>query len=273
LHVSEAYRLQKLANIQDKHLASYAKALKEAGRSDKYIKTELSAVRFLHNSIPLTKHELMDGTVFNKSLKLGKTSDYRIDRAWEQREFIGFIQLFHGKGKSDIADVLECIRYSGMRLDEVCSLKGKDVVRGLDKGILHLKNTKGGVPRDIIITEQLKEILTQKLDDEKKSEILFTPTEYVNRSEIHKYEKKIQNEIYRNRLEIQDKDRANIGHNVTSDQRGALTIHGLRHCYAREQYNAFVERGMSEYTARKKTAELLGHGRDSVTRIYLAGKY
>ena len=50
-----------------------------------------------------------------------------------------------------------------------------------------------------------------------------------------------------------------------------ITFHGLRHTYAHEKYDEFIIGGCSEYEARKNVSELLGHHRDDVTRIYLAG--
>ena len=49
-----------------------------------------------------------------------------------------------------------------------------------------------------------------------------------------------------------------------------ITFHGLRHTYAHEQYEKFIQKGFSAYVARKKVSILLGHHRDDVTRIYLS---
>lgn len=49
-----------------------------------------------------------------------------------------------------------------------------------------------------------------------------------------------------------------------------MTFHGLRHIRAAERYQERVQRGRSPYQARKEVTKLLGHGRDDVTRIYLA---
>ena len=46
-------------------------------------------------------------------------------------------------------------------------------------------------------------------------------------------------------------------------------MHGLRHSYARWQYEKGLESGMSAKEARLFVAEQLGHGRDDVTRVYL----
>ncbi len=48
-------------------------------------------------------------------------------------------------------------------------------------------------------------------------------------------------------------------------------MHGLRHAYAREEYLKRVNANMKKDSARYEVAQLLGHGRDSVTYIYLGG--
>ena len=50
-----------------------------------------------------------------------------------------------------------------------------------------------------------------------------------------------------------------------------ITFHGLRHTYAHEKYNEFINSGKNEKEARRMVSELLGHHRDDVTRIYLSG--
>lgn len=62
-----------------------------------------------------------------------------------------------------------------------------------------------------------------------------------------------------NRLYAQD---------VGSDR--PMPFHGLRHTRAAEWYVEFVKQGQTPYQARKAVSKLLGHGRDDVTRIYLA---
>jgi integrase len=48
-----------------------------------------------------------------------------------------------------------------------------------------------------------------------------------------------------------------------------LTFHGLRHTYAAEKFTEFAKIGKSVRQAKFAVSELLGHGRDDVTRIYL----
>jgi len=50
-------------------------------------------------------------------------------------------------------------------------------------------------------------------------------------------------------------------------------LNSLRHAYARERYQERMDGGMEQKQARTEVAELLGHGRDDVTRVYLRRKY
>ena len=50
-----------------------------------------------------------------------------------------------------------------------------------------------------------------------------------------------------------------------------VNLMGASYTFAHEQYNKFIEQGFSDFVARKKVSELLGHHRDDVTRIYLSG--
>jgi len=80
------FKLKKLQNIQDKHLEAYAAHLKSRGCSDKYVKNDLSGIRYLHRQIPQARHSLKDSKTANKEMGLGRTPDGRADRAWTERE-------------------------------------------------------------------------------------------------------------------------------------------------------------------------------------------
>lgn len=270
-YLGPAYNLKKIANIQNKHLESYAKNLKEMGRADKYIKNELTAIRYMHNRIDNTKSELMDGTKFNKSLGLNSTPDGRIDRAWSNNEFEGFVNKANELNRSDVADIFKMVRLTGMRLDEICSLRKERLTQALREKKLDLVNTKGGTPRTVPLREEALELIREKIQSLNKGEYAYTPKEYVERREIHKYEKNVQKFIYNHREKVQDSDRSKSGHNVEQSQRGALTLHGLRHSFGRERYIELLRKGSSEKVSRKIVSSELGHGRESVTFIYLAG--
>jgi integrase len=269
-YVGKTFKLQKLSNIQDKHLKAYVDYLKEKGNAHSYIKTELSGIRFLHNSIPFTKKDLSEATVFNKRAGLSSTPDGRADRAWSDKELDSFKQYAIDRGKNDYADIFECIRSTGMRLNEIVSLKRADALAALKKNYLTPTHTKGNVPRKILLNNRSRNIL-QKVLSSSNGSYAFTPNHIAIDHKLPNYKKCIQSFISNHRSKFQERDRLLISRNLNDNDKGALTVHGLRHSYAREQYKLLISQGLGKENARLKVSHLLGHGRDSVTYIYLGG--
>lgn len=269
--VAKEFKLKKLSNIKDKHLEKYANYMKENGKADKYIKNEFSGIRFFHNHTPATKYELTDSTIFNKRVHLNSTGDGKADRAWTEREVNGMKSIAIERERPEISNVIDGIRSTGMRIDEACSLKRIQIENALKTGKLHLVNTKGGLPRDIPLTDRARAIFEKQLKNTNRGEYVFTPRSYVENHKIHSFEKSIQNFIGYHRQKIQEHDRSSSGHNCKEGDRGALTVHGLRHSFARAQYFQMREDGLSKEDARIEVSKMLGHGRDSVTYIYLGG--
>lgn len=59
--LADSFRVQRLANLHPKHIAAYADLLKARGMSSKYIETELSAIRWLHDQMPRTRYPIYKG--------------------------------------------------------------------------------------------------------------------------------------------------------------------------------------------------------------------
>jgi integrase len=217
---------------------------------------------------PGTKYDLEDATKFNRFINLNKTPDGGVDRGWEESEYNKFIGVTRDKGKDVYADIFVAIRETGMRLDEVVSLKRSEIRESLNKNKLILQITKGNVPRSVPLTDKARNIL-EKRYSESKGIYAFTPSDKKTRLET--YEKNIQTFIIRNRSGIQNNDRHRSAHNVPVGKKGALTAHGLRHSFARERYKEMRSKGYNPKKARYKTAKLLGHSRDEITKVYLGG--
>ncbi|KAB2950890.1 tyrosine-type recombinase/integrase [Heliorestis acidaminivorans] len=271
-HTSKEFNLQKLSNIQDKHLQSYVQSLKNEGRADKYIKTELSAIRFFHNHMPIAKHELSDSRAFNWSVGLGSTPDNRgIDRAWTEREVQGMKDIANNLGRQEISSVIECMRSTGTRIDEAITLRDSHLRNAISTGKLSLTNTKGGRPREVLLTDRARDLFERQLQVVGRGEYAFTPKNYVESHKIHDFKQSIQNFLYNHREKIQETGRASSGHNIEVGGQSALTSHGLRHTFAREQYFELRDKGLDKEDARLEVAEMLGHSRDSIAYVYLGG--
>ncbi len=267
--IGKEFRLQKLANVQDKHLLKYTEQLIKNGKSHKYIKNELSGIRYIHNQLPKVRYELLDGVKFNRKVGLNTTPDGRSDRAWTEHEFRAFCQKAYDTHNDEFVKIFRIVKNTGMRLDEVCTLRTCQVREAINNSVLKLYNTKGGKPREIQIDARCKKLLVDSYKTESRNDYMYVPKVYTSSHTIHKYEKKIQRFIYNHREKIQDVNRSLSGHNVSQDGRGALTFHGLRHMYARNRFEKLKQQGISMYQAKKIVSNELGHGRIEVTDVYL----
>ncbi|OPX85572.1 MAG: site-specific tyrosine recombinase XerD [Pelotomaculum sp. PtaB.Bin117] len=266
------FKLKKLQNIQDKHIEAYAAHMKSRGCSDKYVKNDLSGIRYLHRQIPQARYSLKDSKTANKEMGLGSTPDGRADRAWTERELSQMKARAVSIGRYDINRTMEAIRSTGMRLDEAASLRRSVVEDALKSGVLHLKNTKGGRPREVPLTDRAVAVFQEALRNSSRGGYAFTPAGM----RVHVYEKKVENFIYNHRKKIQDQERKFTGHNLVPNDKGALTPHGLRHSFGREfitkRFKEYLSSGMGRERAmtmaREDTTKVLGHDRKETTYIY-----
>jgi len=268
-HIAKKFRVQKLANIKDKHLESYGNSLKEKECTNQYIKTELSAIRFFHNQIQDTRYTLTDSRVFNKKLDISKADSdaTKIYRGWSKTEIKDMKEIAKNLNRNIIIKVIDIQSKLGLRLDEAVTLKSYQVKNALEKGELNMSNTKGGVPRVISLSLEARKTL-ELLDLSRK--YCIVEQHYVDKKEIHKFKKSVQNFIYNHREKIQDDFRQKSAHNLNNHESGALTSHGLRHTFALRKYQEFRDKGYSKVNSRKEVSEILGHHRDNITRVYIS---
>jgi site-specific recombinase XerD len=266
------FKLKKLQNIQEKHLQAYAKDMKRRGCADKYIKKELSGIRYLHRQVPQARYNLLDSRESNKKCGLGSTPDGRADRTWTERELAKMKTLAMNENKPNIALALEIGRATGMRIDEFSSLRRAAVEAALRKGFLHLTNTKGGRPRDVPVSTRAENAFRAALKLNSRGSYLLVPVGM----RVDQFKDKVEDFIGRTREGVQDPGRSRISYNLKPGEQGALTPHGLRHTFAREflveRFKEKLEEGLdrdrAEKEARKETSQVMGHNRVSVTYIY-----
>ena len=244
--LAEKYHLQKLSNISEKHILSYLEYMQKKGLAASTVKTELAAIRFFHDNMPYTRNELPS----NKRLQLAKRSFGGVDRTWTNREFNIIVGIAIENNHNDFASIMTLARYAGLRLEECFRIDTNDARKALEVGRLFVKG-KGGLTRYVPINESISVILRNTLRTTPIGQKLFVrPSD-----KTHLAMKRLQ---------------CFIAYHRKSFTVRRITFHGLRHTYAHEQYDKFVQQGYSEYKARKLVSELLGHHRDDVTRIYLS---
>jgi len=262
--VFDTYGIKSLNNIQDKHLKWYAEKRMEEGISPSTIKTELSAIRFTHHINPNSKYDLSDGTEFNKSLNIPSTPDGRVDRAWTPAEIDRGIKLANTLQRPEIADIIEFMSVTGCRLDEAATIRKHHLEDALRTGYLHLTNTKGGRPRAVPLDDKAMEVIQHMNSKATRGSYVFVPRD----QKVHQLKKSVQDFIGRHRDKIQEAGRGSSAHEVI-DGRAGISAHGVRHTYARHEYDKLTLK-RTPREAERETSHRLGHGRPEVTRIYLA---
>ena len=247
VYLAKEYRLQKLSNISEKHILSYLNHLQKKGLAASTIKTELAAIRFFHDNLPYAKYTLPT----NDALELERRTFGGVDRTWDNREYNLMTAKAIEIGHYDYAAILTLARYAGLRIEECFRIDTNDAEKALETGRLFVRG-KGGLTRYVPINRSIEIVLKNALKGVRRGEKLFVR----NGDKTHLAMKRLQCFIAYHRKEF------------TENQ---ITFHGLRHTYAHEKYNEFISIGKNEKEARRMVSELLGHHRDDVTRIYLAG--
>lgn len=214
------------------------------------IKTDLGAIRFYHDKTD-HRYDISD----NRAFDLARRTFGGVDRTWSDKEYARFKDLCNSRGYDRVRDVATLARTMGLRIHECTEISRSDSEKALRTNMLHVTG-KGGKPRDVPLSDEGRQVLTQRMQIIDRGDKLFvSPGE-----KTHLIIKQIQNTLNRTRDTWQD----------TRDDEPNRTFHGLRHTYAREQYETRVQQGMTEYNARLEVSQLLGHERDEVTRIYLS---
>lgn len=267
-HLAIVYRSKNFRNISDKHLISFIKASQEAGISSSTIKTDLAAIRKLHSMVPKTRYKL---TSDNKKLGVEQRKIVGVDRAWKDSEVKKAIEHAKVTGRRDVEWSIRCARYLGLRIEEVTALTKTQIREALTNGYIHLTKTKGGILRDVPLNNQAEQVLREMLVESKDERI------FIRHGRTHKQAmKSIQNWISNHRgifteeqFSVSNNDAKYLEQMKIDYQRQNLTFHGLRHAFSRELYHNVLIIGKSPENALKYVSEILGHGRDDITRIYL----
>lgn len=248
--LAEVFRLERLANLAPKHIYAYVAYLQEQEKSASTIKTDLSAIRFFHDLIPNARYELPG----NGDLLLQRRTFGNVDRTWSNGEFERMLDTALAAGKNDYVSVLHLGRFAGLRIHECFRIDTAMASKAVKEKALMIKG-KGGLVRAVPLNDLLVQRLQYDLKRTPRGHKLFVPDD----QETHEAIKALQAFIWLYRSSVQDKNSTR-----------PMTFHGLRHTYAAEKYQGFIHAGRTPYEARKAVSKLLGHGRDDVTKIYLA---
>ena len=248
--LAEVYRLERLANIAPKHIYAYVAYLQEGGKSASTIKTDLSAIRFFHDLIPNARYELPG----NEDLCLQRRTFGGVDRTWSAGEFERMLGIALERGREDYVSIFYLGRFAGLRIHECFRIDTATAAKAVKEKAITIKG-KGGLVRAVPLNDLLVQRLQQDLKRTPRGHKLYVSDD----QETHEAIKALQAFIWLNRSTVQDEGSTR-----------PMTFHGLRHTYAAEKYQGFIDAGVTPFGARKAVSKLLGHGRDDVTNIYLA---
>ncbi len=248
--LAEVYRLERLANIAPKHIYAYVAYLQEQGKSASTIKTDLSAIRFFHDLIPNARYELPG----NGDLLLQRRTFGGVDRTWSDGEFNRMLTCAAKAGREDYIAILHLGRFAGLRIHECFRIDTAMASKAVKEKAITIKG-KGGLIRTVPLSDRLVVHLQIHLAQTPRGHKLFVADD----QQTHEAIKELQAFIWLHRSAVQDLDSTR-----------PMTFHGLRHTYAAEKYRGFINAGVTPFGARKAVSKLLGHGRDDVTKIYLA---
>lgn len=249
--LAETYRLEKLANIGPKHIHAYVDHMKAKGLSASTIKTDLGAIRFYHDKLSEPRNAKLP---VNRELNLERRSFGQRDRTWSEAEFIKMVQTAEQYGKSDYAAVLYLARHADLRIHE-CFRIDTATARNAIKTMQLTVKGKGGKVRSVPIGMDIHDLLYVFLEGAEPGGKLFVPDGIPTHTAITC----LQQFIIEHRDKIVD-DGATV----------PISLHGLRHTFAVEQYRRFLRQGLNEQDAKRAVSKLLGHNRPEVTNIYLA---
>jgi len=260
--LADNYRLQKFKNVEERHFRAYVEYLKKS-KAATTVQTDLSGIRYFHEKSG-SKNKLSQ----NDQLDLNKRAVGKEDRAWTPDE----IKMAHiaacVMGRVDVEIALDLVPAFGLRLEEMCRLKVEHLMHAEKYGQLIVQG-KGKKTRPIPVNEEQMKVIKKYLDYAKASGRY--PGDYlISGSEKHgvkKAKSSLQNWMSYHRKKFMDENRADKKEEGKKDRHETISWHGLRHSYAQRRFEEVSK--VSPEKAKKVVSHDLGHGRDTVTPIYL----
>ena len=260
--LADNYRLQMFKNVEDRHFRAYVKYLKENNEATT-IQTDLSGIRYFHEKSG-SKNKLSE----NVQLNLPKRAVGKEDRSWTSEEISKARVVSREMGRVDVEISLDLVPTFGLRIEELCRLKVEQLMHAEKYGQLIVQG-KGKKTRPIPVNEEQMKIIKKYLDYAKVSG--RAPGDYlISSSEkngvLHE-KRSLQNWMSFHRKKFVDENRADMKEEGKKPRHETISWHGLRHSYAQRRFEEVAK--VSPEKAKKVVSHDLGHGRDTVTPIYL----
>jgi integrase len=259
--LADEWGLENLANISGKHISAHIEDLQFEGKAASTVDSHLCAARYFHNQFgkDQARHKIPDNRklCLNYGISLEQRMFGGVNRRWTRSEIEKMVQLAMVRNRFDISHMIQIAANLGLRIHEVVRLSREAAGKALKTGAIRVKG-KGGLERDVPLRGDVPRLLHAVMANVQKGEKLFV----TEGRRAHEVIQSVQSFILNHRDGITEQSARPHGVN--------MTFHGLRHLYAFERYQEYLDQGFTPSAARLKVAQLIGHNRDDVTRIYLA---
>ena len=141
--LADEYRLERLANLAPKHIFAYMDFLYGKGRAASTIKTDLSAIRFFHDLIPVPRYKLPG----NDALMLRRRTFGDVDRTWSRPEFNRMLACAIEANREDYITLLYLGRYAALRIHECFRIDTAAAVKAVKENALTISWWIDSIPR------------------------------------------------------------------------------------------------------------------------------
>ena len=276
--VNERFKMQNLRNLQDKHIVAYIKFRQEQGISPKTIKSDLGAIRYLHDMIDNAKYQLADNATLAKEydVYLDKTPAVKGDRAWTKEEYESMLdklsELSQKQEKfadtaNDVSCILPLCRTMGLRITEAVAMKRSQAEHALRTGVYQVKGeAKNGLHRAVPLSPEARAVLARRTSEIERGGLLFVR----DGEKVHQAVNRCEKLLERHREGVTTAEgREQRLYNGNCNE---LTFHGLRYGYVQDRVSEEMAKGFTFEQAATFVTKEIGHSRVEIVRVYMGGK-
>ena len=265
--LGENTEIKNLKNVSAKHIYPYIESFFDRECLNSCIRTEMSAIRHYH-SLTHSKNILPS----NKDLGISEKNDYEFDRAFLPKEFDDMIKVARSMNRYDVVIQSYLSRYFGLRFEEAATLRLYQVEDAIRYKQLNVKNTKGGLVRDIPVDRPIQEKILNEIvaylraNGKKSKDYLICDS---HKHSVKKEKASLQNWRSNHSNKFVDPNRCK---DVKPDCKQRIkrpSWHGLRHLYFQEnRCRLIAEGGMTERQVENEMSERMGHHRNDIKKFY-----
>ena len=265
--LGENTELKNLKNVSAKYIYPYIESFFDRECMNSYIRTEMSAIRHYH-SLTHSKNILPS----NKDLGISEKNDYEFDRAFLPKEFDDMITVARFMNRYDVVIQAYLSRYFGLRFEEAATLRLYQLEDAIRYKQLNVKNTKGGLVRDIPVDRPIQEKILNEIvaylraNGKKSKDYLICDS---HKHSVKKEKASLQNWRSNHSKKFVDPDRCEYVRPDCKPRIKRPSWHGLRHLYFQENRRRLIaEGGMTERQVENEMSERMGHHRNDIKKFY-----